>query len=157
MRAFVIFLLGAVSLLAVLSTKAPAEIIHLKNGRTISADHVRQDGAHLEYEIGEESFAILNSSVDHVEAGTLPEYAATNSAGALPNIPVFTPPEGAGTNADLADKIIQHGAVDSEALAQLDGGDPGIAAAGYYLAGKNEFEHGNFSKARSNFRAGATF
>ncbi len=69
MRAFVIFLLG-VGLLVV-STKTLAEIIHLKNGRTISADHVRQDGAHLEYEIGEESFAILNSSVDHVEAGNL--------------------------------------------------------------------------------------
>ncbi len=155
MRAFVIFLLGAAGLLAV-STKAPAEIIHLKNGRTISADHVRQEGAHLEYEIGEESFAILNSSVDHVEAGTLPEYAATNSAGALPNIPVFTPPEGVGNNADLADKIIQHGVVDSEALAQLDDGNPGTAAAGYYLAGKNEFEHGNFSRSSLQLRAGAT-
>lgn len=143
--------------LLVLSTKAPAEIIHLKNGRTISADHVRQEGAHLEYEIGEESFAILNSSVDHVEAGTLPEYAATNSAGALSNIPVFTPPESVANNTDLADKIIHHGTVDSEALAQLDDGDPSIAAAGYYLAGKNEFEHGNFSKARSNLERALHF
>ncbi|MFI5072055.1 MAG: peptidase MA family metallohydrolase [Terriglobales bacterium] len=155
MRAFVILLLAVG--LPVLSTKAPAEIIHLKNGRTISADHVRHDGAHLEYEIGEESFAILNSSVDHIEVGVAPEYPATNSAGALPNIPVFTPPEGAGNNADLADKIIRHGTVDPEALAQLDDGDPGIAAAGYYLAGKNEFEHGNFSKARSNLERALHF
>ena len=158
MRAFVIFFLqGVVCLLAVLSTTAPAEIIHLKNGRTISADRVRQNGAHLEYEIGEESFAILNSSVDHIEAGIVPQYAATNPAEAVPNIAAFTPSESVGNDADLADKIIRHGVVDSEALAQLDEGDPSIAAAGYYMAGKNEFERGNFSKARSDFERALHF
>ncbi len=33
----------------------------------------------------------------------------------------------------------------------------GIAAAGYYIAGKNEFEHGNFSKARSNLERALHF
>ena len=158
MRAFVIFFLqGVVCLLAVLSTTAPAEIIHLKNGRTISVDRVRQKGAHLEYEIGEESFAILNSSVDHIEAGIVPQYAATSPTEAVPNIAAFTPSEGVGNDADLADKIIRHGVVDSEALAQLDEGDPSIAAAGYYMAGKNEFERGNFSKARSDFERALHF
>jgi len=157
-RAFVIFFLqGVVCLLAVLSTTAPAEIIHLKNGRTISVDRVRQKGAHLEYEIGEESFAILNSSVDHIEAGIVPQYAATSPTEAVPNIAAFTPSEGVGNDADLADKIIRHGVVDSEALAQLDEGDPSIAAAGYYMAGKNEFERGNFSKARSDFERALHF
>lgn len=158
MRAFVIFFLqGVVCLPAVLSTTAPAEIIHLKNGRTISVDRVRQKGAHLEYEIGEESFAILNSSVDHIEAGIVPQYAATSPTEAVPNIAAFTPSEGVGNDADLADKIIRHGVVDSEALAQLDEGEPGIAAAGYYMAGKNEFERGNFSKARTDFERALHF
>ncbi|MGH9530303.1 MAG: tetratricopeptide repeat protein, partial [Terriglobales bacterium] len=158
MRAFVIFFLqGLVCLLAVLSSEAPAEIIHLKNGRTISADQVHQNGAHLEYEIGDESYAILNSSVDHIEAGVAPEYAATSHNAAVADIPAFTPSEGIGNDADLAYKIIRHGTVDSDALAQLDEGDPVIAAAGYYVAGKNEFEHGNFNKARADFERALRF
>ncbi len=158
MRVFVIFFLqGMVCLVTVLSATAPAEIIHLKNGRTISADRVRQNGAHLEYEIGEESYAILNSSVDHIETGFTPGYATTSPSGAVPDIAAFTPSEGVGNDADLADKIIRHGAVDPEALAQLDEGDSSIAAAGYYVAGKNEFERGNFSKARSDFERALHF
>ncbi len=158
MRAFVIFFLqGVVCFLAVLPIKAPAEIIHLKNGRTISADRVRQNGAHLEYEIGEESFAILSSSVDHIEAGVAPEPAATSASGVVPNIASFTPSESIGNDDDLADKIIHHGTVDSGALAQLEQGNPKIAAAGYYLAGKNEFEHGNFGKSRSDFERALYF
>lgn len=158
MRAFVIFFLqGVVCLLAVLSTKAPAEIIHLKNGRTISVDRVRQNGGHLEYEIGEASYAILNSSVDHIEAGIAPGYPATNPTRAVPDIAAFTPSDSVGNDGDLADKIIRQGVVDSEALAQLDEGDSGIAAAGYYVAGKNEFARGNFGKARSDFERAMHF
>jgi Flp pilus assembly protein TadD len=153
-RAFVIFFLrGVVCFLAVLPNGAPAEIVHLKNGRTIAADHVRQKGIHLEYEVGDESYAILNSSVDHIEAGG----AATLPAETIPSIAAFTPSESVGNDADLADRIIRHGAVDSEALAQLEQGDPSIAAAGYYVAGKNEFEHGNFGKSRAHFERALRF
>ncbi|MGH9512719.1 MAG: peptidase MA family metallohydrolase [Terriglobales bacterium] len=158
MRVFVTFFLpGIICLLAALPTQAPAEIIHLKNGRTISADHVEQNGAHLEYEIGEESFAIPSSSVDHVEAGGAPGRATTTPPESVPNVASFSPPAGIGNAADLSHRVIVHGTVDSDALAQLENGDPSVAAAGYYIAGKNEFEHGNFGKSRSDFERALHF
>ena len=44
-----------------------ADTIHLKNGRTIVADRVRENGTRYEYEIGEDIYAIPKTSVDHVE------------------------------------------------------------------------------------------
>src|ERR1700693_4133018 len=66
-RASVIFLL--LSGLFLGADCAVAEVIHLKNGRTIYADQVHENGSHLEYEIGEDSYAIPKSAVDRVEAG----------------------------------------------------------------------------------------
>ncbi|HEY4904144.1 MAG TPA: hypothetical protein VIH89_11780, partial [Candidatus Sulfotelmatobacter sp.] len=54
---------------------AAADTIHLKNGRTILADHVRENGNHYEYEIGDDSYAIAKSTVDHVDAGGKPAVA----------------------------------------------------------------------------------
>ena len=47
---------------------AAAQTIRLKNGRTISADQVRDAGDIIEYEQGENSFAIPKSVVDRIEA-----------------------------------------------------------------------------------------
>jgi hypothetical protein len=67
MRAPVTLLL----LVSLASLRAPAEVIHLKNGRTIWADHVQEDGSHLQYEIGDNSYAIPRAMVQKVEAGAL--------------------------------------------------------------------------------------
>src|SRR5690242_15196180 len=56
-------------LVIVLAAWASADTIHLKNGRTILADSVRQKGERVEYDIGEDTYAIPASFVDHVEAG----------------------------------------------------------------------------------------
>ena len=59
---------------------ASADVIHLKNGRTIWADHVRQNGNHVEYDLGDDSYAIPRSLVDHIESGGVPpEYASSGS------------------------------------------------------------------------------
>ena len=52
-----------------------ADTIHLKNGRTILADQVRENGNRYEYEIGEDSYAIPKSAVDRVDAGGLPVHS----------------------------------------------------------------------------------
>ena len=44
-----------------LRSSAWADTIHLKNGRTIVADQVRENGNHYEYDIGEDSYAIPKS------------------------------------------------------------------------------------------------
>ena len=71
---------------------ASADTIHLKNGRTILADHVRENGNRYEYEIGDDSYAIPKSSVDRVEAGGMPAHTASAGAGKTGgDLPVFTP------------------------------------------------------------------
>ncbi|HVH86579.1 MAG TPA: peptidase MA family metallohydrolase [Terriglobales bacterium] len=57
-----------IALLA-LTTVAGADTIHLKNGRTILADVVRQEKERVEYDIGDDTYAIPISFVDHVDAG----------------------------------------------------------------------------------------
>src|ERR1700722_246672 len=71
-------------------SSALADTIHLKNGRTIVADHVRESGTHYEYEIGDDSYAILKSAVDHVDAGGMPALAASGAA-KIGDLPSFTP------------------------------------------------------------------
>ncbi len=132
---------------------APAEVIHLKNGRTIWADHVHENGTRIEYDLGDDSYAIQKSSVDHIEAGGIrPEYSSskTDTKGAA-DVPVFSPSVGLGS-ADLSDKIIRSGEVDADALEAIEKqGDLSDSSAAYFLAGKFEYDHGNFAKARSYF------
>lgn len=155
MRASVIFLLAFISA----AICSPAEVIHLKNGRTIWADHVREDGTHLEYEVGDDSYAILKSSVEHVDAGGVrPEYASGASGGGAKDIPEFAPADSFKGDPGLADKIVHDEKVDYDALSALEQqGNVHQTAAGYFLAGKYEFDRGNLSKARSNFEAALRF
>ncbi len=155
MRASVTFLLALV-LAAVCS---PAEVIHLKNGRTIWADHVRDNGVHLEYDVGDDSYAILKSSVDRVDAGGVrPVYASEASGGGTKDIPEFAPADNFKGDPVLADKIIHAEKVDYDALSALEQqGNARQTAAGYFLAGKFEFDRGNFSKAKSNFETAIRF
>jgi hypothetical protein len=72
---------------------ASAEVIHLKNGRTIWADHVRDTGTHIEYDLGDNTYAIPKSLVDRIDAGGSPpvDASADGSAGKshdLPPLPI---------------------------------------------------------------------
>ena len=80
MRASVIFLLLPGLFLG--AARASAEVIRLKNGRTIYADQVHENGSHLEYEVGEDSYAIPKSLVERVEVGGIrPERTSSPSKG----------------------------------------------------------------------------
>ncbi len=132
-----------------------AETIYLKNGRTIWADHVRVNGPHIEYDVGDDTYAIPKSSVDHIEAGGFaPPASSSASNRSAQEVPVFSPSAepailGGG---GLAAKIIQNGAVSSDGLAELQqAGDAKLTAAGYYIAGKYEFEHSNFPQSEDYF------
>jgi tetratricopeptide (TPR) repeat protein len=156
-QAPVTFLLSSCLLLS--AACAPAEVIHLKNGRTIYADQVRENGAHLEYEVGEDSYAIPKSAVLRIEAGGIrPE--RTSSAGSQDSheVPTFTPADNLKGEPELGDKLIHDGQVDTDALAALEQqGNARTSAAGYFLAGKHEMEHENFSKARTFFETALRF
>ena len=139
---------------------APAEVIHLKNGRTIWAEHVRENGARVEYDIGDDSYAVPKSVVERVEAGGIPpQHTSSPTRGKDPDeMPTFAPTDKLENEAGLLDRIIHEGRVDADALAALEqAGDASVTAAGYFVAGKHELEHGNFGKARSYLEAGLRF
>ena len=151
----VIFLLSSGLILS--AACAGAEVILLKNGRTIYADQVRENGAHLEYEVGEDSYAIPKSVVLRVEAGGHSSGTCVVWPG-LQRVPSFTPADNFRGDSQLNDKLIHDGQVDTGALAALEQqGNAHVTAAGYFIAGKYEMEHENFSKARSFLEAALRF
>ncbi|HVN18403.1 MAG TPA: tetratricopeptide repeat protein [Dongiaceae bacterium] len=143
-------------LLALLSTDAWADTIHLKNGRTILADRVRENGNRFEYEIGEDTYAIPKSSVDHVDAGGMPVHSGTGTVAA--ELPSFTPSNSLANEGDLVAKIVKEGKVDGDALAKLETKqNPELSATIDFIAGKFEFDRGNISQARQYLESALRF
>jgi hypothetical protein len=127
-----------------------ADVIHLKNGRTIWAEQVREGRDRVEYDVGDNTFAIPRSSVERIESGGVaPEYAHSGSSAIpdlVPSAPSFT------HESEVAGKVIRDGKVDIDALHGLQKeGDAELAATGYFLAGKKELDHGNFPQAKQYF------
>src|SRR5712671_3992912 len=77
--------------MVIASAAASAETIHLKNGRTILADHVRENGNRCEYDIGEDTYAIPRSSVERIEAGGAPLVAPSSANKNSSELPIFIP------------------------------------------------------------------
>lgn len=147
MRLYVTFLAFWCTLFA---ASAGADTIHLKNGRTILADHVREDGNRYEYEIGDDTYAIPKASVDHIDAGGMPVRSAGQTKTA--DLPTFTPADSLANEGDLVGKIIKEGKVNPEALASLEGkGNAELSATSDFIAGKFEFDHGNIAQAKQHF------
>jgi Flp pilus assembly protein TadD len=147
-------------LTAGMDTRAFGDVIHLKNGRKIWADHVRETGKHVEYEVGEDSYKILKASVESIEAGGVaPAFASSSSGqGSSKQLPAFVPEDGLAGHDDLATKIVHDGKVDLDALAAIEKeGKPELSATAYFLGGKHEFEHGNLPQARRQFEAALRF
>jgi len=149
MRFRVTFLPLCLTLAAV---TAWGDTIHLKNGRTIVADHVRENGVRYEYEIGDDSYAIPKSAVDRVESGGLP--ARSTASAKLGDLPTFTAADSLANEGDLVGKIIHDGKVNPEALAALEAkGNAELSSTADFIAGKFEFEHGNIAQSRQYFES----
>jgi tetratricopeptide (TPR) repeat protein len=132
------------------SVAASAETIHLKNGRTILVDQVRENGARYEYEIGDDTYAIPKSSVDRIEAGGMPPARSIAQKGG--DLPAFVPVDGLANEGDLPKQIVKDGKVDPDALSKLEAkGNAELSATADFIAGKFEFEHGNIDQAGRYF------
>jgi len=133
-----------------------ADTIHLKNGRTIVVDHVRENGNRYEYEIGEDSYAIPKSAVDRVEAGGFPVHTAT--AAKTADLPTFVPADSLAREGDLTGKIITEGKVNQDVLAGMEAkGNAELAAVANFIAGKFEFDHGNIPQSRRYLESALRF
>jgi len=127
---------------------AAADTIVLKNGRKIYAEHPREVNGTVEYDVGDNTFAIPKSSVERIDSGGM---APVSSASA--STPDLPPPVTATATIKHVDtvtsKVVKDGRVDPEALAAMDqDSNPEMAAAAYFAAGKFEEMHGNPDKAR---------
>src|SRR5215469_11583513 len=141
---------------ALLVTSAGADTIHLKNGRTILADHVRENGSRYEYEVGDDIYAIPKSSVDRIEAGGIPTRSA--GGGNAADLASFTPTDSLAKEGDLVGKVIKEGKVDPEGLASLESkGNAELSATADFIAGKFEFDHGNIAQAKQYFDSALRF
>jgi len=133
-----------------------SDAIHLKNGRTILADRVRENGNRYEYEIGEDLYAIPKSSVDHVEAGGLPTHSTGTARSA--DLQTFMPADTLANEGDLVAKVIREGKVDTDALVKLESkGNAELSATADFIAGKFEFDRGNINQARQYFENALRF
>lgn len=130
---------------------ASAETLHLKNGRTIWADSVHENGSRLEYEVGENSFAIPKSLVDHIDTGGAPpEYSTTTGGSKSTDVPA--PSTELRIANDLYALVLHDGKIDTDALAKLEKENtPDNTAAGFFLAGRHELEQGNTAGARNYY------
>ena len=161
MRTRVICLLASLLFFAApAAVRSFADVIHLKNGRKIWADHVRENGNRVEYDVGDDSYKISKSSVESIEAGGLPpSYASSaNTQGAAKDLPAFVPEDSLAGHEDLVTKVVHEGKVDPDALTALEKeGKPELSATANFLAGKHEFEHGNLPQARRYFESALRF
>ncbi|MFZ0814496.1 MAG: peptidase MA family metallohydrolase [Candidatus Sulfotelmatobacter sp.] len=129
-----------------------ADTIHLKNGRTILADHVRENGSRYEYDIGDDSYAIPKSSVERVDAGGVPVASSSSASKGAGDLPAFIPADSPANEGDLPKIIVKDGKVDPDALGKLEGkGNAELSATADFIAGKFEFEHGNVDQAGHYF------
>ena len=140
--------------LTVALTAAWADTIHLKNGRTIVADHVRENGTHYEYDIGDDSYAIPKSLVDHVDAGGAPASVAAKVAA----LPALAPADTLANETVVFGEIVKEGKVDPDVIAGLEKkNDPELSATANVIAGKWEFEHGNVARSQQYFESALRF
>ena len=135
------------------SSAVSAETIILKNGKRIVVDTVREKNNRVEYEIGEDTYAIPKNLVERVEAGGVPAPRSSHTA----DIPEFTPNQTPLGVDDIAPDLIVGGGLNTEVLRNYDGGDARKAAAAYFVAARFEQEHGNREKALSYFQRAAGF
>jgi tetratricopeptide (TPR) repeat protein len=137
-------------LFAAVTVAAFGDVIYLKNGRTIYADRTREVGNRIEYEVGENTFGIPKSTVDHIGSGGSAPVNSSSISGASSDEPPPIAASGTVKHADtMESRIIRDGGIDMDALRAADTQDnPEIAAAAFFTAGKFELNHGNPEKAR---------
>ena len=176
--------LARLLLLTVLLTAASlADTIHLKNGASITADKVRENGDQVEYTLGASTYTVPRSMVERIERGgggfgvtvTQPPPGAAYRdpgfrAGAasdstpdpkprqkLSGAPPSTLP-GAKERERLRAQIINLGRVDGSALANIEAeGNMAKSAAAYFEAARYELERNESDSARSYLRRALSF
>ena len=148
-------LLSILALTAGLALAAQAETIHLKNGGIIIADSVHESNGRVEYQIGDDSYGLPQSAIDHIDTSGLPE----RSSNSLKDAPLLTTPlEDVPGVGQIQDKLIRDGHVDEQAIASVEKiGSYELSAAANFTAGNFEYQQGDRDLARRYFERALSF
>ena len=149
MLAFVIT--ACLLLLSLGAPAALADVIHLKNGDVIYADQAKDSGSKVRYEVGDSTFAIPKALVQSVETTT--SRVVTPQAN-FADLPAYTPSTPVSGEEPLLGDVIQGGKVNRDSLTAIEShGNASQTCVAYYIAGKQEFESGQFSEARRDLES----
>src|SRR5690349_6865715 len=114
----------------VLASVCAADTIRLKNGRSIVADSVTDNGKSVQYAVGDDTYTIAKTLVDRIDTGGVPGIAHRD------DVAISTPTETIRGGDQIFGKIIRDGRVDIDAIAAVEKiGSPELAAAAYFTAG----------------------
>ena len=129
--------------LCALTCAAAADTIHLRNGRTIVADVVRDKGERVEYDIGEDTYAIPRASIERIEAGV----GVPTSSGAAAGVNIAAPKVDSGKISQL----LSDGKMTPELLAEVErSGDKRALAEALALFAIQDQQSGKLDDARSH-------
>jgi len=135
---------------------AHADVIRLKNGKTIVADSTHESNGRIEYTIGDNSFAIPGALVEKIDTGGARPVPTTREP--LPPVEVPQMREPAGTAQELNSTVIHGGRIDADALKTIeDQGVPERSAAANFLAAQFEERQNNFPAAGRYLQTALTF
>ena len=127
---------------------AHADLIRLKNGKTIVTDSASETNGRIEYTIGENTFSIPKALVERIDTG--PDASVPVESRAVP--PVDIPPvqeqPRLQVSEELKSQVIQHGQIDEAALRAIeDAGGPEKSAAANFLVAEFEIKQNNLAAA----------
>jgi tetratricopeptide (TPR) repeat protein len=142
---------------------APADVIHLKNGHSIVADATHQKGDKLEYEIGDDSYAIPMSTVERVESGfsgdtgpsgltsataSRPQQASSEVRRSLPNAASLFLEFTAAESEAMRSRLVHNGQLDREALRAIENlHNPHFSAVAYDVVASQAYSTGDAETA----------
>lgn len=140
--------LSVILILLAAALPSQADTIILKNGKRLVVDTAREKNGRVEYEIGDNSYAISINLVERIEkTGDGPQPTALKTY--LP----FTPTETYPAPKELNAKIIHDGKVDTDALGIAERwSDNDTAAGAFFEAARFEQEQGNRDRAVSYYQ-----
>src|SRR5579885_1791021 len=141
-------------LVGALSSSAVADTIHLKNGDVIYADDAKDTGTKIEYQKGDDTYSIPKTRVESIEKSGAPVSSSSSAYSAAADLQMPAPETPASTAAEgeLLNQIVTGGQVNRDALRAIElRGNANQTAIAYYIAGKQEFQAGDFTSARRDF------
>ncbi len=141
---------------AALCLCAQADVIRLKNGRTIVADATHESNGRIEYTIGDNTFAIPASLVEKIDTGGPPPVPAARPPDPAVEIPQMR--EHLEVGQELASSVIHGGHLDLDALHAIESqGLPEKSAAANFLAAQFEERQNNFPAAGRYLQSALNF